>query len=210
VLFGDAELDAWPSGEEGRGEPWTSFARARAALRAGATRDAETEWRRIAAMADLESRHVLQAWHFLRSIGVAPPPDLAKQVLGAVAEVAVPDGHDTLAAYRDGSVRYLNFSGAAVVVDQHVPSVDAPAADLLTAAAAIVDATGPWDGPLPELPAGSSRLTALTPLGPHFGQGPDEALRAEPMAAAFFDAATSLLLAVVALSPPGDEGRPAS
>jgi hypothetical protein len=78
----------------------------------------------------------------------------------------------------------------------------------LKAAAAIADATGPWEGPMPDLPAGSSRLTALTPLGPHFGQGPAEALRAEPMAAAFFDAATRLLLAVVALSPPGDGDPP--
>jgi len=211
LLFGDLDMDAWPAGDEADGEPWSSFVRARAALRAGSTSDAESEWRRIAATPDLESRHVLQAWRFLRSIGIAPPPDIAKQVLGAVAEVAVPDGHDALAAYRDGSVRYLNFSGAAVVVDQHFSTVDAPAADLLKAAGAIAGATGPWEGPLPELPAGSSRLTALTPLGPHFGQGPDEVLRAEPMAAAFFDAATNLLLAVVALRPPDGGGTdPAS
>jgi hypothetical protein len=42
----------------------------------------------------------------------------------------------------------------------------------------------------------------LTRIGPHFGQGPDDALRADPAAAAFFDAATRTLLAVVDLSSP--------
>ena len=65
---------------------------------------------------------------------------------------------------------------------------------------AIVPEIGPLEGPLPPLPAGHSRLTMLTPLGPHFGQGPDDVLRADPRAAAFFDAATRLLVAVVDLT----------
>jgi hypothetical protein len=199
LLFGDCDLDAWPAGEDTEGEPWSSFVRARAAVRAGSTGEARSAWQQITEMAGVESRQVLQAWHFLRSVGVVPSADVATQVLGAVAEVAVPDGHDVLAAYGDGSVRFLSYSGAAVVVDQRIPALDAPAAGLLEAAAGIAAATGPWEGPMPDLPAGSSRLTALTPLGPHFGQGPDAALRADPMAAAFFDAATSLLLAVTSL-----------
>ena len=54
----------------------------------------------------------------------------------------------------------------------------------------IADVIGPWEGRLPPLPAEQTRLTMLTPLGPHFGQGPDDALRQDSTAAAFLDAAT--------------------
>ena len=36
-------------------------------------------------------------------------------MLGAAAELPVNGAHDLLAAYRDGSARYLNYSGKAVV-----------------------------------------------------------------------------------------------
>ena len=35
-------------------------------------------WRQIAAMDGLESRHTLQAWHFLRQAGQPPPADRAR------------------------------------------------------------------------------------------------------------------------------------
>jgi hypothetical protein len=43
----------------------------------------------------------------------------------------------------------------------------------------------------------------LTPSGPHFGQGADGVLRADPMAGAFLNAATALLVAVTDLAAPG-------
>src|SRR5262249_9817605 len=123
MLFGQCELDEWPKDDAGdEAEPWQSFVQARAAFRAGDLEDAERLWRQIAATPDLESRHVLQAWYFLRMLDVVPPHAIAKHVLGAVAEVAVERGHDVLAAYEDGSVRYLNASGAAVVVDARMPA----------------------------------------------------------------------------------------
>ncbi len=199
-VFGDVAMDEWPpSGTNTVGEPWITFVRAREALRGGAEHEAASLWRQIASMSDIESRHTLQAWHFLRSVGVLPLQGFAKRVYGAVAEVSVPSGHDLLAVYADGSVRYLNSGGAAVIIDEHIASVEAPAAELLRIGQSIVNAIGPWDQPLPPLPAGYSRLTLLTPIGPHFGQGPDAALRADPAGAAFFDAATSTLVAVVAL-----------
>lgn len=145
---------------------------------------------------------MLQAWHFLRTAGVVPEADVAKRVLGAVAEVAVRRGHDLLAVYADGSVRYLSFSGASVVIEQPIPSVADPAAELLAIGRSIADAIGPWEGPLPPLPAGHSRLTMLTPSGPHFGQGQDAALRRTPAAAPFFAAAQRTLKAVLDVSQP--------
>jgi hypothetical protein len=182
--------------------------RARNALRSGDPFLAETLWQEVADDPDIESRHVLQAWHFLRSIGVTPPPEIAKRVYGAVAEVAVDEGHDVLAAYADGSVRYLNFSGAAILIEDRIATVDVPATEMLTIGQSIANAIGPTDNPLPPLPIGHSRLTLLTPIGPHFGQGPDGELRADSRAGPFFDAATRTLVAVVALAPPGRSNQP--
>ena len=202
-IFGDCAVEEWPPpAADVQTEPWRTFALARSAIGRGANEEAQQLWRDIAEREDVEARQVLQAWHFLRSVGVAPDADTAKRVLGAVAEVAVPRGHDLLAVYADGSVRYLNFSGAAVVVDQDIPSVAGTARELLAIGQSIVNRIGPWEGPLPPLPTGHSRLSMLTPSGPYFGQGPDAALRSDPMAAAFFDAATRTLVAVVDIAQP--------
>lgn len=206
LIFGNRPIDEWPPATDAaapEGEPWVSFLRARAAAAAGDGDEAISIWRTIADAPGLESRQVLQAWHFLRGAGVLPPAEVAKHVQGAVAEVAVGDGHDVLAAYADGSVRYLNVSGAAAVIDDTIPSVDEPARELLRVAQGIADAIGPWEEPeLPPLPVGHTRLTVLTPSGPHLGQGPDDIFGADPMAATFLGAATALLVAVTDLESP--------
>jgi hypothetical protein len=205
-LYGDCDMAEWPAATgdtsaepEPEGEPWASFVRARAALAGGATAEAEALWRAVADRTDVESRHVLQAWHFLRSIGVAPTDGaVAKRVLGVIAEVAVGDGHDVLAAYVDGSVRYLNAAGGGTSIDDGaVEAVVAPARAWLQVGQELAELIEPWDGPLPELPAGHTRIVMLTPSGPHFGQGPDEALQADGAASAFLGAATGVLIAVV-------------
>jgi hypothetical protein len=196
-IFGDRPLDEWPASAID-GEPWSSFLRARAAVEAGDVDGAIAIWRAIADTPDIESRQTIQAWRFLREAAIIPPADLAKRVYGAVAEVAVPDGHDLLAAYADGGVRYLNVSGSAVVIEEPIPDVDRARDDLLLVAQTIADAIGPWEEPeLPPLPPGHTRITMLTPSGPHLGQGPDDVLRADPVADGFLTAATTLLLAVV-------------
>jgi len=161
--------------------------------------EAEGLWRAVAARSDVESRHVLQAWQFLRSIGVEPPAAVAKHVLGAIAEVTG-SGHDVPAVYADGSVRYLNVGGGAVVIDEPIDSVTAPARDLLGIAQALADVLEPWDGDLPELPRDHTRILMLTPSGPHFGQGPDRVLQSDEAAATFLAAATATLVAVVGLA----------
>jgi hypothetical protein len=52
----------------------------------------------------------------------AGQPDQARLVLGVAAEMPVRKGHDLLAAYRDGTARYLNYSGKAVIWDDHSDS----------------------------------------------------------------------------------------
>ncbi|HEX4818766.1 MAG TPA: hypothetical protein VFV00_01060 [Acidimicrobiales bacterium] len=196
-------MDDWgPADGAATGEPWTSFATARTKYHDRRVSEAIALWRRIADDADNESRSTLQAWHFLRQAGVTPPIDRAKAVLGVMAEMPMESGHDVLAAYRDGSVRYLNFSGKVAVVEPPAPTqvTDAVAA-WFHVAEDIVANIGPWEEPaLPDLPAGHLRVMMLTPSGPHFGQGPADALGADPMVGRFVTAAATLLQAVTQLA----------
>jgi hypothetical protein len=202
-LYGDCDMAEWP-GEDvaGDDEPWVSFVRAREAYQRGATEEAEARWRAIADRPGEESRTTLQAWHFLRSIGVGPPDAEAKRVLGAIAEVAVGSGHDVLAVYADGSVRYLNAVRGGVVIDAPIEAVTAPAQDLLGIGQALAEVLEPWEGRSPDLARGHTRILMLTPSGPHFGQGPSQALQADEAAGAFLSAAMAVLTAVAGLATP--------
>lgn len=204
TLYGDVPLDEWPAGDDHPDEPWASFVRARKHLADGDQDLAVRAWSAIAHDESLESRNRLQAWHFLRSINVNPDEALvARQAWGVVVEVPVDGGHDVLAAYPVGGVRYLNHAGGATVLEegQGGEAVLAALAELLVAGQALADVLGAWtEAALPELPADQTRLLVLTPGGHRFGQGPDDALRQEPLAEALFSAATELLVAVVSLT----------
>jgi hypothetical protein len=155
-------------------------------------------WREIADGHDLESRHILQAWTFLRGAAVMPEAATAKVALGVVVMVSVGGAHDTLASYRDGSVRYLNHAGGVAVIDSPTPVIAAATAELNAAGQELADLIGPWDEPtLPPVPAGATRLVVLTPSGPHFGQASFDQLLADPMARPVLDSAVSLLQLVV-------------
>ena len=180
----------------------------RAELAAGHRDEAIRLWLHIAARTDIEARHVLRARTFLRQAGISPDAEDAKDVLGVVVSVPVQHGHDVLAAYRDGSVRYINFSGAAVVVDEAAPAAGAAGRELLEQGRILVSRIGAWTEPqLPPLAQGDARLMVLTPSGPRFGQGPFSALGSDPMARPVLDAAFKLLNAVLSVAgktPPAE------
>jgi hypothetical protein len=199
-VYGDAPVDEWVAQVDGDpGEPWNSFERARRLIHSGQQQEAIKIWRQIAVSEGLESRQVLQAWHFLRLTGEQPPAGRAKLVLGAVIEMPVHGGHDLLAAYQDGTGRYLNYSGRAVVwEDRSVAPIQSAITDWLAKAQVIVNAIGPWDQPaLPPLLPEHARLLMLTPSGPHFGQGPVADLSADQAARSFITAATRLMQLVI-------------
>ena len=119
TLYGDLPLEQWPVGDDHTAEPWASFVRARGHLADGDQDLAVRAWAAIALDESQESRNRLQAWHFLRSINVHPDEELvAHQAWGVVVEVPVDGGHDVLAAYRVGGVRYLNHAGGVSVVEE--------------------------------------------------------------------------------------------
>ncbi|HEV2891400.1 MAG TPA: hypothetical protein VGX28_13590 [Frankiaceae bacterium] len=191
LLYGDVPMADWPpGGTAADAEPWGAFVRAREAYAAGRRDEAVRDWLGIARTPGAESRCVLQAWTFLRAAGVDPAPDEATVVHGVVLEVPVDGGNDVLAAYRDGSARYLNHSGRAAVVEEQWQETF----EVVWAAAPLGERIGLWDAPeLPPLGEGEARMLLLTPGGFRFGQGLRDPLFADPTAAPVVTAALRLL-----------------
>ena len=196
TLFGDMALADWSAHQ---GEPWTTFAEAKRYLDAKQPATGIETLQAITTRAGLESRHYLQAWHFLRQLGVNPTDAQAKTLYGVVVEVAMDKGLDIVAAYADLSARYYNYSGAGIVWEHPDQSLDAEIEALLSAGRVVVGQIGPWKQARPPAPThGQVRLTMLTPGGLHFGQGSFEILAADPLGGSLITAATRLMQALIA------------
>lgn len=197
MLFGDVPMEEWPEGDPAH-EPLASFVRARRAAEEGDRAAAVEIWRRITATPELEARHYLQAWHFLRDSGVQPDETVAKRLHGVVIEVPVGSGLDLLAAYSDRTARYFNHAGAAVVWDRPDDRLDSTIDALLEAGERVVARIGPWEGERPDPPgAGRIRLNLLTPSGLHLGEAPFDALAADPLGGPVVSAGLVLMQALM-------------
>jgi hypothetical protein len=147
-----------------------------------------------------ESRIRLWSWNALRRLGEPPGEDHAARVEGVVVEVEVGKGVDTLAAYADGTARYLLHTGAKVIWD-------APDKRLAPAIAAVIAAAGEARAEIPagRLPgepgAGLARFTLLTPAGPRAIEEPiAEVSSPSSPRAPLFAAATTLLEEILAIA----------
>ena len=197
TFFGDMPLASW--GSVADGDPWASFAKAADRLhhdRAGAIEVLQS----IVQRSGLESRHYLQAWSSLLEMGVRPPVEQAKHLYGVVVDVPVESGVDTLAAYEDGTARYINFTGAVIIWEAPDSRMKDPVEKLLSAGRTLVSLIGPWEGRRPALPPGQARISLLTPSGLHFGQAPFDVLSADAMATPLLGAATELMQALIRMA----------
>jgi hypothetical protein len=201
VLFGDLPLSQWPSdsSSQPQEEPWLSLVTVRNSLADGNKEEAIRVLQGILVMPGLESRHYLQAWHFLRELGIQPSDNEAKQVYGVVVEVAMPQGLDILAAYSDRTARYFNYSGAAVIWERPDDSLDHTLDALLEAGQMVAAQIGPWEGARPLAPQGDeARISMLTPSGLHFGQGSMDVLSRDSLGGPLIAAATKLMQELIA------------
>jgi len=148
--------------------------------------------RKIAEDSQQESRVRMLAFNRLRADGEPVPH---REYLGTIVEVRLPEGLDTLAVFADTRARYINYSGAMVVVEGTPNLFDAEIIQVIQASKPIVAAIGPWDKErLPPPPEGNIRMTFLVSDGLYFGEGPLDAMQQEPLAAPLVSAATKLLL----------------
>jgi hypothetical protein len=194
TLFGDLPFSEWPRDANLQAEPWATFIKARSYVEKHDKVSAIKELQKITEMPGLESRHYLQAWHFLRQLGVSPAPEKAKIVYGVVVEVGMQQGADTVAAYLDGTARYLHHMGGGVIWERPDSSLDEQIQALLAAGQKVAGYIGPWEQERPGAPEnGNVRLNMLTPSGLHFGYGNFKTLYEEPMGNAILSPATRLL-----------------
>lgn len=139
----------------------------------------------------IESRLRLLACRLLQERGITLP----KELLGVVVEVGLENGLDTLAAYKDGTARYINFTEKMIVWETNTPQSNLLINNLFQHSNEVVKRIGPWEKKrLGPPPVNSIRLSFLVTDGLYFGQGPFNDLRNDPMAAPVIDAATELLV----------------
>jgi hypothetical protein len=162
-----AEAEEWLATEIAR-YPWVLMAAAYVKLRMEEASEAGRLLRAVTLISN-EARVRLWAWHNLRMLGKYPSPDLARQTLGVVIEVPYEDRLDVLAAYADGTARYINHQGGTILWDR----VDETITPLVMN---VIRETHPIGQVMEDrsedpLAAGSVRLSVLTPGGIHIWQG---------------------------------------
>lgn len=139
----------------------------------------------------LEARVRLLAAKTLAGRGAAQPE---RQLLGVVIEVGMDEGFDVLAAYQDGTARYLNLSGKLIVWETATQESSSFISALFAAAESVMEQIGVWDQPRRPAPeAGQVRLNFLATDGLYFGEGPFEVLAQDPLGGPVIDAATRLM-----------------
>ncbi|MES3021121.1 MAG: hypothetical protein V4857_05995 [Pseudomonadota bacterium] len=118
-------------------------------------------------------------------------PVRPKILLGVIIEVRLPDGLDTLAAFSDGGVHYINQSGKQIAIRNSLKTM---VGELLDASDSVVAQIGPWSKARQPPPVrGNIRLSFLVSDGLYFGEGPMAAMQREPMAGPIIRHATELL-----------------
>ena len=141
-------------------------------VEAGKKEEAVARLQGVLGLPELETRIQLWVWSALRELGKKPDPKSAFEVLGVIIEMPSGGSYDTLAAYVDGSARYLNFSGAAIFWD-------AKDAGIKSLCQAFVDSTIPTSNrarprTVLSLPKGGAQVTLLTRSGPFVIEDPPE------------------------------------
>lgn len=151
--------------------------------------------RAIADDADEESRVRMLAYNWLRENGQPAP---GKELLGVIVEVPLEEGLDVLAAYADGTARYINQTGRFAVFEGGPPDLAARAKLLVQTGAQAVAAMAPARPPRRPPPVtGNIRLTYLVSDGLYVAEGPFEAMAKDRMAAPVIQTAQALLELVV-------------
>lgn len=156
VLLAHTKLDGKPG-------PFETISRASTLVGAGRKEEAASLLRTNLEGNEVETRVTLWTWSCLREIGISPDPKIAGEVIGVVLEMPSGDAYDSLAAYADGSARYLNYSGSGIFWDLKDP-------DIRRLCGAFIDSTIP-SGSLARprssvsLPSSGSQVTLLTPSG---------------------------------------------
>jgi hypothetical protein len=139
-----------------------------------------------------ESRIRALAYNWLRAHGHETPRGI---ILGVIIEVPMDSGLDVLAAYSDGTVRYINQSGGMAIIEPGtLPEVNSEAKRLVELSQPVVARIGPWDKPrLPPPVKPNLRLSFVVSDGLYFGQGPSTVMQHDALAGPVIQQGAQLL-----------------
>ncbi len=131
------------------------------------------------------------AYNRLRKNGLKPDK---KELLAVIVEVGLDDGLDVLAAFNNGTARYINQTGKMLIWETTDSTSSQLTEDLFSKSTAIVNKIGPWDKPRRPAPTkGNARITFLVSDGLYFGEGSMNVLFNDKMARPALNSATMLL-----------------
>jgi hypothetical protein len=140
---------------------------------------------------NVETRSKLLASNILLSRGHPLP---GRRIFSVIVEVGMDQGLDVLAAYEDGTARYLNYSEKIIVWDVGTPESNELVVDLFLAARKVVEQIGPWESKrLPPPTRGNSRISFLVSNGLYFGEARFETLAKDPLGGRVIDRAVKLM-----------------
>lgn len=150
----------------------------------------EAALREMVADAGQPSRIRLLASQQLRSRGVP----VAHELLGVIVELGLEGGLDVLAAFKDGTARYFNYTGKVLIWESPSPDSNAIINKLFAESQRIVSQIGLWRKPRKIFPAkGLLRISFLGTDGLYFGEGPIQVMFDDTMSAPAIREATALL-----------------
>lgn len=139
----------------------------------------------------VETRPKILAYRRLAEIS---KPSSKKELMGIIVEVAMDEGLDTLAAYKDGTARYINHAEKIIIWDVPTPESREMTRKLFEEGEMIIKKIGPWEhSRLPAPKKGNVRITLLVRHELYFGEGPAEILFNDPIGKAALGEATMLL-----------------
>jgi hypothetical protein len=146
----------------------------------------------LAADPSAESRIQLLAYQQLIKRGC---PVVQQELLGVVIEVRMEKGLDVLAAYKDGTARYINQAEKLIMWETKTAHAEKLIGNLFAEGGKVVSKIGAWNRPrLPQPGNGEIRLNFLVSDGLYFGQGPFDALAKDAMGGPVIHAATQLMV----------------
>ncbi|HYV94596.1 MAG TPA: hypothetical protein VE978_22675 [Chitinophagales bacterium] len=117
-----------------------------------------------------------------------------KDLLAVIVEVGLDSGLDVIASFKDGTARYINYTGSMIVWETTDEKSNALTAELFRNSENIVAKIGPWDKPRRPAPTkGNVRITFLVSDGLYFGEGPMNVLFNDPLASPALTSAAMLM-----------------
>lgn len=129
LLFADTPLVEFLRGPKAKdpdpgGGPGRLLEQAVEDMRRGRPAEARRKLKQVLSLPDVETRALLLTWNTLRELGERPPPGEAGKVRGVVMELHNEAGVGTVAAYADGSVRWIGGQGKVTILELRITDAE--------------------------------------------------------------------------------------